>query len=167
MSTLIRHGRVEADDYQRLADDAELPATGRIIVSLARWQAEHDFLKARADAVGLRLPNTVDVESLAPMLLDRPLLALEFPGFADGRAYSQARLLAERLGYRGELRATGKAVVRDQFHFMLRCGFNSFELRDDQHADACLKAIEEFTLSYQRAADDSVPVFARRRRIGG
>lgn len=167
MSTLIRHGRVEADDYQRLADDAELPATGRIIVSLARWQAEHDRLKTRADAVGLRLPNTADVESLAPMLLDRPLLALEFPGFADGRAYSQARLLAERLGYRGELRATGKAVVRDQFHFMLRCGFNSFELRDDQHADACLKAIEEFTLSYQRAADDSVPVFARRRRIGG
>lgn len=167
MSTLIRHGRVEADDYQRLADDAELPTTGRIIVSLARWQAEHDRLNARTDAVGLRLPNTVDVESLAPMLLDRPLLALEFPGFADGRAYSQARLLAERLGYRGELRATGKAVVRDQFHFMLRCGFNSFELRDDQHADACLRAIEEFTLSYQRAADDSVPVFARRRRIGG
>ena len=167
MSTLIRHGRVEADDYQRLADDAELPATGRIIVSLARWQAEHERLKPRVAEVGLRLPNTVDVEAHWHELADRPLLVLEFPGFADGRAYSQARLLAERLGYRGELRATGKAVVRDQFHFLLRCGFNSFELRDDQHAEACLKAIEEFTLSYQRAADDSVPVFLRRRQRAG
>lgn len=167
MSTLIRHGRVEADDYRLVADEADLPAAGRIIVSLARWQAEYERLKPRAAEIGLRLPNTADVETLAPLLLDRPLLALEFPGFADGRAYSQARLLAERLGYRGELRATGKAVVRDQFHFMLRCGFNSFELRDDQQADACLKAIAEFSLSYQRAADDSVPVYARRRRIGG
>lgn len=167
MSTLIRHGRVEADDYQAIADEAEVPAAGRILVSLARWQAETERLSAHQDAVGLRVPNTVDVEALAPLLIARPLLALEFPGFADGRAYSQARLLAERLGYRGELRATGKAVVRDQFHFLLRCGFNSFELRPDQSAEACLKAVAEFSLSYQRAADDSVPVLARRRRIGG
>lgn len=163
MSTLIRNGRIESDDYARLADDEPVPPRGRYLVSLERWQRDRAVLSAPELAVGVRLPNTVDVVALWPEIADRPLIALDFPGFADGRAYSQARLIAERFRYAGELRATGKAVVRDQFHFMTRCGFNSFELRDDQHAEACIAALRDFSYGYQRAADTIEPVFLRRQ----
>jgi uncharacterized protein (DUF934 family) len=164
MSALIRNGRIEADDYAALADDAALPTSGRVLVSLVRFQKEHDALAALA--IGVKLPNTADVLALWPELKGLPLIALDFPGFADGRAYSQARLLSERLGYAGELRATGKAVVRDQFHFMLRVGFTAFLLREDQNAEACLAAVRDFSLSYQQASDRADTVLEKRRRTG-
>ncbi|WP_240433631.1 DUF934 domain-containing protein [Solimonas sp. K1W22B-7] len=91
-----------------------------------------------------------------------PLINLEFPGFADGRAYSQARILRDRHGYRGEIRASGGAVVRDQLHGMARCGINSFELRADQDPQVCLAAFEDFGLAYQPAADGALTVLRRR-----
>ncbi len=163
MSTLIRNLRIEADDYVSLADDAALPASGKVIVSHARWLAERDALLASGLSIGIKLPNTVDVAAVLPEIAERPLIELDFPSFPDGRAYSQARLLAERFQFKGELRATGKAVVRDQFQFLLRCGFTSFELRDGQDPAACLAAVREFSVPYQQAADHAEPVFLRRR----
>ncbi|WP_439641071.1 DUF934 domain-containing protein [Nevskia sp.] len=162
-TTLLRNQRVEADDYTLLADDAPLPATGKLIVSYSRWQAERDALLASGRAIGVKIPNTIDIAGVLPEIADRPLIALDFPAFPDGRAYSQARLLAERFAYKGELRATGKAVVRDQIGFMVRCGFTSFELREGQNPAACLAAIHEFSVAYQQAADHAEPVFLRRR----
>lgn len=163
-TTLIRHRRIEADDYTLLADDAALPATGKVIVGYSRWLAEREALRASGLDVGVKLPNTVDIATVLPEIAERPLIALDFPAFPDGRAYSQARLLAERFAYPGELRATGKAVVRDQIGFMVRCGFTSFELRADQDPDACLQAIDEFSVAYQPAADRLEPVLLHRRR---
>ncbi len=167
MSILIRNGRVEADDYRQLADDEALPSSGPLIVSLARWQEEREALLTLGSGIGVKLPNTVDVAAHWAELAERPLIALDFPAFADGRAYSQARVLAERYRYAGgrggELRATGAAVVRDQFHFMVRCGFNSFVLRDDQQAEDCLRALHDFSYEYQGAADRALPVSVRRR----
>jgi len=162
-TTLLRNQRVEADDYTLLADDAPLPATGKLIVSYSRWQAERDALLASARVIGVKIPNTIDIAGVLPEIADRPLIALDFPAFPDGRAYSQARLLAERFAYKGELRATGRAVVRDQIGFMVRCGFTSFELREGQDPAACLAAIHEFSVAYQQAADHAEPVFLRRR----
>lgn len=153
MSTLIRDRQVVDNDYGWLADDAPLPASGKVIVSLARWQKEADSLRASGLAVGVRLPNTVDVATLWPELADRPLINVEFPGFGDGRAYSQARVLRDRYGYAGEIRASGAAVVRDQIHGMARCGINAFELRADQDASVCLTAFDDFHQAYQPAAD--------------
>lgn len=164
--TLIRNLKLDADDYARLADDAPLPASGKVIVSLARWQQDHAALAASGLTIGVQVPNTVDIAAVLPTLADRPLIALEFPAFPDGRAYSQARLLAERFQFRGELRATGKAVVRDQIGFMARCGFTSFELREGQDPAACLAAVHEFTAPYQQAADAVTPIFVQRRRSG-
>lgn len=161
--TLIRNLIVDADDYTLLADDAPLPPAGKVIVSYARWQADRDALLASGLVIGLRIPNTVDIATVLPEIAERPLIALDFPAFPDGRAYSQARLLAERFAYQGELRATGKAVVRDQIGFMVRCGFTSFELRADQDPAACLAAVHEFSLPYQQAADHAETVFLRRR----
>lgn len=162
-TTLIRNLRVEADDYTLLADDAALPAAGKVIVGYSRWLAEREALLASGLDVGVKLPNTVDVATVLPEIAERPLIALDFPAFPDGRAYSQARLLAERFRFKGELRATGRAVVRDQIGFMVRCGFTSFELRADQDPAACLAAVHEFSLAYQPAADALEPVLLRRR----
>ena len=162
MSTLIRDRAISADDYTDLADDQPLPAGGRCIVPLARWQAEQASA-GPAPGIGVRLPNTADVVQAWPLLQDRPLIVLEFPAFPDGRAYSQARSLRDRLGYRGELRAVGAAVVLDQLQSLQRCGFNSFVLRADQDAQACVALLKAELLAYQKAADPLRPVLELRR----
>lgn len=163
MSALIRDQKIVADDYIVLADDAALPISGKFIITLARWQKEGESLKPLPLSLGVRIPNTADIVQIWPLLRDRPLIALEFPSFADGRAYSQARLLRGRYGFSGEIRATGAAVVRDQIHGMYRCGINSFQLRQDQDPNLCLRAFKDHTLAYQAAADSTLPVFKLRR----
>lgn len=163
MSVLIRAGRRVEDPYQAIDDETALPATGAILVSLSRWQREAAVLTARRSPLGVRLPNTADVTAVGPGLLTVDLIVLDFPSFADGRAYSQARLLREAQGFRGELRATGAAVVRDQLLAMIRCGIDSFMLRGDQSADACEQALHEFSLAYQPAVDALPNVRALRR----
>ena len=87
---------------------------------------------------------------------------MEFAKFTDGRAYSQARLLRQRHGYKGEVRAVGE-VLRDQLTFMLRCGFDSFSLATEQQAQALLEAVEEFAHWYQPALDGRATIPALRR----
>lgn len=161
MRSVIKNRKIVEDEWQALADDAELTA-GPIIVSLARWQREQDALRQRTDPVGVRLPNTANVADVAAELTAWALVALEFPKFSDGRAYSQARLLRERYGYRGELRAVGD-VLRDQLFFMARSGFDAFELRADRSLEEALLAFNDFSDSYQPAADQSLPLYRRVR----
>jgi len=161
MPSVIKHRQIVEDRWQHLADEAELPA-GPVIVSLARWQRERAILLKRGQPVGVRLPNTADVADLAADLPLLEVVALEFPKFADGRAHSQARLLRERYGYQGELRAVGD-VLRDQLFFMARNGFDAFELRADRSLEDALKAFDEFSESYQPAADQPQPLYRRGR----
>lgn len=161
MPSVIKNRRIVEDGWQAVADDAELPA-GPVIVSLARWRQERVALLERGEPVGVRLPNTANVADLATDLPALALVALEFPKFADGRAYSQARLLRERYGYAGEIRATGD-VLRDQLFFMTRSGFNAFELRADRNLEDALEAFSDFSESYQPAADQPLPLYRRRR----
>ena len=161
--TLIRDAVIATDDFVHVADEAELPSSGKLLLSWDRWQKEEETLASRTAEIGVKLPNTLDVVDAWTQLQALPLIALSFPGFADGRAYSQARLLRDRLGYQGELRAIGGAVVRDQIQSLHRCGFNSFELRADQDAAQCLAALHDFTKAYQPAADDLAVVRSRRR----
>lgn len=166
MTVLKRDGRTVEDAYLFVPDDAELPTTEKaLLVSLSRWERERDSLAARGGAFGLRLPNTAQVRALDPAALLATLIVLEFPGFADGRAYSQAHQLREARAYSGEIRATGAAVVRDQILGMARCGIDAFELRPDQSVEACVEALREFSLAYQPGvADDPLPLVRRNRR---
>jgi uncharacterized protein (DUF934 family) len=107
---------------------------------------------AAPDAPAIELANTDDALLLGPKLEGVNLIVLNFPKFTDGRAYSQARLLRERLGYRGELRATG-AVFLDQLPFMLRCGFDSFESDQKGFGEALAKARTLFSVVYQPVGD--------------
>ncbi|WP_428312227.1 DUF934 domain-containing protein [Hydrocarboniphaga sp.] len=149
MSQLIGDGRILEDTWTTLTDDAELPASGQVIVSWDRWNAERATLEPGTLKVGLSLPNTLDVVPVLAELLQRPLLALNFPSFADGRAYSQATLLRRRHRYAGELRAIGQAVVRDQLQQMHSCGFDTFLLRSDQNAEQCILSFHDMSVAYQ------------------
>jgi len=159
---VILDGRIVANEWLSLADDAALPAAGKVIVSLKRFRAERAALDGSGLAVGVRIPNTEDVATLAQELAAQPLIALEIPKMADGRAYSQARVLRERYAYRGEIRAQGD-VLRDQLFHMSRCGINAFELRADQDAQDCLRAFSDYDLAYQRGADGIETVWQKRR----
>ena len=161
--SLLKGGALALDPWVAVADDAPLPAAGSPIVSLARWQRERASLRARNGAIGVRLPNTVAVETIADDLDRLSLVALEFPKFNDGRAFSQARLLRERYLYRGELRATGQ-VLRDQLLFMARCGFDAFEIAKGDAVDGWERALAAFTVFYQPTGDGRPPAAALRRR---
>jgi uncharacterized protein (DUF934 family) len=110
-----------------------------------------EWLKEPA-APAVSLANTDRVEDLQPHLAALKLIVLHFPKFSDGRAYSQARLLRERFGYRGELRATG-GVLQDQLPFLLRCGFDSFESEQKGFGEALARARTLFSVVYQPTGD--------------
>jgi uncharacterized protein (DUF934 family) len=154
---LFRESGVVEDPWQRLADDAPVPADGMILVSFARWREARAALLARGGPVGVALANTDPVEALASDTARLDLITLHFPKFSDGRAYSQARLLRERLGYQGELRATGN-VLQDQALFMLRCGFDSFESDQKGFGEALVRAHKLFSVVYQPTEDGRTPV---------
>jgi uncharacterized protein (DUF934 family) len=149
---LFRETGIVEDPWRRLADDEPLPADGLVVVSFARWREARAALLARRGPVGLSLANTDAVETLAADVSRLDVIALHFPKFNDGRAYSQARLLRGRLGYGGELRATGN-VLQDQLPFMLRCGFDSFESEQTGFGEALARARTLFSVVYQPAED--------------
>lgn len=124
-------------------------------VSLDEWR---DNPQAHADATALVIPNDASVADIAQDISGFDVIILDFPMFKDGRAYSQARLIRERVGYTGEIRARG-GVLRDQLLFMVRCGFSAFEFGD---ADAADTALREFTFAYQPAADTAAPIWRQR-----
>jgi len=137
---LVKDGKIAADLFVHVPDGAELPGDGAILVPAARFLEDPQALLARAGKLGVIWPNNRDIDDLVPYLDRLAAIALVFPSFRDGRAYSQARLLRERHGYEGELRATGQ-VLRDQFVFMSRAGFDTFEVKKDADADAFAEAL--------------------------
>ncbi len=126
---LWRDGGFAEDSWRKLDDAEPVPPTGAIIVPFARWSAERDALSARADPVGVAVVAGLEAPAQLPEAAGRPLVALDFAKFADGRAFSYAELLRERFGFAGELRATGD-VLLDEIALMRRCGFTSFEVTD-------------------------------------
>ena len=151
----------EADDaFVSVADDTEVPA-GDVILSLTRFQAEGEALLGEGRRVGVRVAPEEAVEALAYDLPRLALVALVFPKFRDGRLYSAARVLRERLEFKGELRASGD-VLLEQAPFMIRCGFDSFEPADGTSVAQWTKAGHRFRHVYQRAADDLTPAFVER-----
>lgn len=158
---LIKEGVLVQDSWQLLADEDEL-VEGPIVVSLDRWQSERENLLARNTPIGVRLKSDQTPALVADDLDRFAVVALEFPKFNDGRAYSYARLLRDRYGFKGEVRAVGN-VLRDQFLLMQRCGFDAFEVANEAAAAAWEKAISEISVTYQPGADARRPALALRR----
>jgi len=149
---LIKDRELSQDSWLYIEDGAPVPSAGGAIVSLERWQAERDQLSGRNAPIGVRLDADTAPESLAVDIDRLDLIAVPFDHFKDGRGYSTGRLLRERFGFTGELRAVGD-VLRDQLAFLERCGFDSFEYAGGTAAADALKAFDEIGVVYQTATD--------------
>ena len=158
----IKGREVVEDGWVLLPAGATVPDAGDVIVSLAQWNAHHAGFEGRAGRVGLLLKSDQEPEEIRA-LAQLPLIAIEFPRFTDGRGYTSARLLRQRFHFAGELRAVGE-VLRDQLFYMARCGIDSFALKADKDLDGALSAFQDFSITYQAAADDPRPLFRRIRR---
>jgi uncharacterized protein (DUF934 family) len=163
---LVKGGKITADAFAHVADeDAALPEQGAVLVTAKRFLADPAALLGRPGAkVGVIWPNSRDVDDLVPYLDRLASVALVFPTFRDGRAYSQARLLRERYAYRGELRATGQ-VLRDQFVFMLRAGFDAFEVKKQADAEAFAETVKRYSVFYQPTGDGRLTALHRRMQL--
>jgi uncharacterized protein (DUF934 family) len=161
---LVKQGRITTDLFVHITDGAELPGDGAILVPAARFLEDPEAMLRRAGKLGVIWPNNRNLDDLVPYLDRLAAVALVFPSFRDGRAYSQARLLRERHGYDGELRATGQ-VLRDQFVFMSRAGFDAFEVKKDADADAFAETMKRYSVFYQPTGDGRVTALNRRMQL--
>ena len=161
---LVKQGRITTDPFVHVVDGAELPGDGAILIPAARFLEDPEAVLKRTGKVGVIWPNNRDLDDLVPYLDRLAAVALVFPSFRDGRAYSQARLLRERHGYDGELRATGQ-VLRDQFVFMSRAGFDAFEVKKDADADAFAETVKRYSVFYQPTGDGRVTALNRRMQL--
>ena len=158
---IIRDGVIVNDDWTLVADQDAAWPSGQLIVPLKVWGLRKHELLARAEPIGVWLDGHGDVAILADSVGQLSLIAINFPKFADGRGYSAAALLRTRYGFKGELRAIGD-VLRDQLFYMQRVGFNAFAVRADKDIADALKALNDFSETYQGATDQPVPLFRRR-----
>jgi uncharacterized protein (DUF934 family) len=161
---LVKGGKITADTFVHVADDAEIPGDGAILISAARFVENAEALSRRAGKTGVIWPNNRDLDDIVPYLDRIAVVALVFPTFRDGRAYTQARLLRERHGFKGELRATGQ-VLRDQFVFMLRAGFDAFEVKKQSDAEAFATTVKHYSVFYQPTGDGRVTALHRRMQM--
>jgi len=164
MQRIIKNDQVVDETWHLLPKDATLDGMTNcddLIVPLALWREHAHALKARDGGLGVWLDSDEQVEEIADDLANFQVIALNFPAFTDGRHYSSARLLRERYGYQGEIRAIGD-VLRDQLFLMRRCGFDAFAVRADRDPYDALEGLKDFSVTYQAAADDPRPLFRRR-----
>ena len=165
MPTLIKIENGKAawsdDGFVDVGAEDAIPAGGDVILSLERFEAEGEALLAQGRKVGVRLEADGAVESLEAILPKLSVVALTFPKFRDGRHFSSARLLRERFGYAGEIRAVGE-VLRELAAFMMRCGFDAFEPADGSTPEEWAATAHRYRHVYQRAADNRAPAFEER-----
>lgn len=166
MPKLIKDGAIVENTWALIAkpegDAAEVAVpAGQVIVPLSVWKAQQATLASRTD-VGVWLDSDEIAEDIGEEANRFPVIGVNFPGFMDGRAFSTARILRERYGFTGELRAIGN-FIRDQLCYLRRCGVNAFAFAN-QEADleVALKSLGDFSEYYQASVDQPLPLFRRR-----
>ena len=169
MATIIKDKSVVADPWLRLepgpdGGSPQVPLEGDVIVPLALWQSQRAALLARPGRLGVWLKSDDEPGAIAEDLRLFGVVAVDFPKFGDGRGYSTARLLRERYGWKGELRAIGD-IFRDQLFYLSSCGFNSFVLRDGEDPHEALSGFGVFSDSYAASVERPLPLYRRRAAI--
>lgn len=165
---IIKNKSIVEDNWSvlRLTDseaaETVVVAEGRVIVPLAVWQAQRATLQSRTE-LGVWLASNDRPEALQEDIGRFAVIAVDFPKFADGRGFTIAYLLRERLGFKGELRAIGD-VLRDQIFYMQRVGFDAFSPRADKDIHCVIKGLADFSEVYQASADQQQPLFRRVQR---
>ena len=164
MQRIIKNDQMIDETWHLLPKDVTLEGLSNsddLIVPLALWRDHAHALKARDGGLGVWLDSDEEGEEIAEDLQYFQVVALNFPVFTDGRHFSSARLLRERYGYKGEVRAIGD-VLRDQLFFMKRCGFDAYAIRPDRDPYDALQSLSDFSEVYQAATDQPLPLFRRR-----
>lgn len=162
---VIRDGQVAPESWTFVGVGPDAPVEplpeGAIVVPLAVWKEQRESLKTRGASVGVWLKPDDEPGELAADVATLAFIAVHFPKFTDGRGYSTATLLRRRYGYQGELRAFGD-VGRDQLFFLKRVGFDSFALAPHRDPVSAIESFDDFSVKYQGAIDDAVPLFRKR-----
>ncbi|MFT5658532.1 MAG: hypothetical protein ACI9KN_001813 [Gammaproteobacteria bacterium] len=149
MPKVINKHQVIDDKWSNLDDDQDISCVNtKIIVSLERLKRDFESLKKKSKALAVKLEETAAVNEIVPFLNDLQMVVLQFKVFADGRAFSQAKLLRDRHGYQGQIRAVGD-VIRDQLSFMQRSGFSQFQLAETEDVNQAIHAFNEISKTYQ------------------
>ena len=160
---IIKDRNISNDDWviAREIDDAAFVPKDNTIFPFSYWQLNSGDLLKQNTSHAIWIDGDIETEQLSSHLNHLSIIALDFPAFKDGRSYTHARILRDRYNFEGELRAIGN-VLRDQMFFMLRCGINCFEVTEGKNAEDALKSFNDFTVRYQAAADDAVPIYKLR-----
>jgi uncharacterized protein (DUF934 family) len=148
---IIKDKQIIDDNWSYVPDDSELK-TGDISVSLARWKKDKQQLLHHNGKVGVRLEPSDSVDDIAEDLSQIELIELNFPAFADGRAFSHAWLLRNRYRYTGEIRATGH-YMPDQMFYLSRVGINAFNLENTEDLSVALSTLNDFSFTYQKSTN--------------
>jgi len=165
MNPIIKnHALCETDAWQVISDNTidnidSLPE-GDLILPLSVWQKLQSSLSRRN--IGVWLNSDEQPSAIQEACQKLPIIAINFPIFSDGRGYSYAHVLRAQYGFAGDLRAIGD-VLKDQLFFMNRCGFSSFQMRQDQALDQSLARLRDFSNPYQAANDNNQPLFRSRK----
>ena len=161
MPQILKNTEVVSDNWIQLDETAESLPTGNVLLSYEQWQNFADQLSNHSGSLGIWLEGHAEIEQIIEPLLDLPLIAINFPKFADGRGFSSARLIRERYNYSGELRAIG-GFIRDQLYLLKRCGFNAFQFSDENELSDAAESLKDFSENYQVSVDQENPLFRRR-----
>ena len=153
MPRLLKNRAFVPDRWTHIAgDNAQLDADGPLLLPLARWQEQRAGLLALPpERLGIWLSGEEEPDAIGTDIARFGCIAIHFPSFMDGRGFSCGRLLRERHGYRGELRAMGD-IIPDQLHYLWRCGFDAFELPDSVSLETALRCLDAFSTAYQADA---------------
>ena len=146
-------------DFSGTVEDVLAHRT-QVLVPKAFWLSNAEQLAGNA-LVGVWLDSDEGPEELAPHLGTISFIGINFPKFADGRGYSYARILRDRMTYTGELRAIGD-IMHDQMFYLKRCGFDAFAIRDDKDAEVAMTGLNDLSECYQAATVQAQPLFRRR-----
>jgi uncharacterized protein (DUF934 family) len=159
MRRILRQHEIVVDDWRYLGEDAS--ESDALIIPFSELRANSASWRDWRGRLGVRLAPADPTEQLSDELSRLALVAVEFPNPGDGRGYSHARLLRQRLHFKGELRAVGAGVKQDQVFLLARCGFDAIDLAPGENLDEALKALQRYTVAYQ-PGDPSVRVGRQR-----
>ena len=159
MQQIIKNGQLVNDDWNRV-DEVGLFPEGKILISMSSWNEQQVQFFKRYGEIGIWMESNENPEEIEN--LERiPVIGILFENFMDGRGFSIARLLRERLDYQGEIRAIG-LPIRDQLSYMVKCGFDAFDLADHYDLEEALASLNDFSESYQASVQQKTPLFRRR-----
>lgn len=159
MPWLLKNESVALDPWVEPTDEQDLPVA-HAIISLARWQSLEPAATLPSP-LGVVLEPDQDVRPLAPSLAGLDLIAFRFPKFTDGRPATRARVLRERFGFRGEVRAIGEVLI-DQLQLLRRCGFDSFVMPDSEPPKRAIGELRRFSVRFQPDVSGTHPLRSRR-----